>query len=219
MSNTIRIMLIEDHKGYRETIEVALEQEPEMELVGSFGSSEFALKSLQEAKTPAPDVILLDLNLPRMSGLDAIRWIHEYAPQVEIIILTQSSKTTEVQKAIEEGASGYLLKSSTVSQIMDGIRIVTEGGASLDPEVARYLLNTLKKKTTVAPAGKALSERELSILNLLADGLAQKEIATDLGISVTTVVYHIQHIYEKLEVGNAPAAISKAYKSGILNPE
>ena len=215
-SNQTRILLIEDHAGYRETIELALDQEADMTSIGSFGSAEVALRDLQDEATPVPDVILLDLHLPGMPGLEALRWIRTYAPQAETLVLTQSDNTTEIHKALEGGASGYLLKSATLNQILDGIRTVASGGASLDPEIARYVLNQLRRPPPEEAPEKSLSGREREVLQLLGDGLVKKEVADKLGISVTTVAYHVKHIYEKLDVANAPAAISKAFRTGIL---
>lgn len=217
MTKPIRIMLVEDHAGYREVITRALKREADLDLASQFGTAEIALRSLQERpRTAPPDLVLLDLNLPGMSGLEAIPWFKRYVPETEIIILTQSDKTGDVINAITLGAAGYLLKSATASQIKDGIRTVMAGGASLDPHVARFILDTLKKRPPPTESGKTLSERELEILALLGDGLVKKEIANRLDISVTTVAYHVKHIYEKLEVQNAPAAISKAYKTGLF---
>jgi DNA-binding NarL/FixJ family response regulator len=212
MSSNIKVMLIEDHAGYRETVTSALEQTADMELAGSFGTAEVALRSLQPPSEIAPDIILLDLKLPGMQGLEMIRWILDYAPTAEIIVLTQSDKDTQVRRALNEGASGYLLKSSTLNQILDGIRNV------VTPEIARYLMNQLRNQPAVQTIGKALSERETEVLILLSEGLLQKEIAQRLGVSITTVAYHIKHIYEKLDVANAPAAIGEAYRKGVLKP-
>jgi len=212
-----RIMLVEDHAGYREVITRALKREADLELISQFGTAEAALDSLQETPRPAtPDLLLLDLNLPGMSGLEAIPWFKKYVPQIEIIILTQSDRASDVMTAITLGASGYLLKSATVAQIKEGIRTVTEGGASLDPQVARFILGTLGKRPPKAEPKKALSKRELEILTLLSDGLVKKEIAEQLGISTHTVVDHVKRIYIKLEVPNAPSAVAKAYKTGIF---
>ena len=218
MSQTIKVMLIEDHAGYRETITSALEQTADMELDGSFGTAEVALRSLQPPSEIAPDIILLDLKLPGMQGLEMIHWIRDYTPTAEIIVLTQSDKDTEVRRALDEGASGYLLKSSTLDQILDGIRAVVSGGSALTPEIARYLVNQIRNQPAAKTIGKALSERETEVLILLSEGLLQKEIAQRLGVSITTVAYHIKHIYEKLDVANAPAAIGEAYRKGVLNP-
>lgn len=218
MTAPITIMLVEDHVGYREVVDHAISLEPAFELISQFGTAEIALRSLQKQDTAStPDLILLDLNLPGMSGLEAIPWIKDYAPKTEIIVLTQSDKESDVLNAISQGASGYLLKSATVNQIKDAIHTVMDGGASLDPSVARFILDRMKARPVQEKPERALSERELEILTLLAEGLVKKMIADKLEISVTTVAYHVKHIYEKLNVVNAPAAINKAHRMGILS--
>ena len=163
-----------------------------------------------------PDVILLDLNLPGMGGLEALEQIPKVAPDAKIIILTQSDQEDDVLNAIMLGASGYLLKSSTVGQIVEGIKLVKQGGASLDSRIARFVIDSLKTKLPHHELEQMLSEREIQVLELLADGLVKKQIALKLGIGVTTVVRHVAHIYDKLEASNAPSAISKGFKLGIL---
>jgi DNA-binding NarL/FixJ family response regulator len=214
----ITVMLVEDSPEYRDVIQIAIEKEPDMTLAGTFGAAEVALRSLQDPKQPIkPHILLLDLNLPGMSGLDAIPWIRRYAPTLKIIVLTQSSREDDVLRAISRGASGYLLKSSTAKLIKEGIRSVMNGNSLLDGSVARYITNAIQTQSTKIPLGKPLSERELEILTLLGDGLVKKEIADRLDISFGTVATHIRHIYEKLQVENAPAAISKAYKTGLFS--
>ncbi len=215
----IQVMVVEDHPKYREVMELALNKDPQFESHSQFGTAERALRYLQELRsTDHPSVILLDLNLPGISGLDSIRWIKEYAPESKIIVLTQSDKDADVLKAIKAGASGYLLKSSSVSQIKEGIQSVMTGGASLDSSLTAFILKTIKSKLPESGAGNALTDREVDVLKLLAEGYLKKEIASLLGISNTTVVTHVNHIYEKLDARNAPAAIAKAYRFGIFSP-
>ncbi|MEI6646551.1 MAG: response regulator transcription factor [bacterium] len=218
--NKIRIVLIEDHPEYREVVELALGKEPDMDLARPFGTAEMALRSLQDNPgRHSPDIVLLDLNLPGIGGLDAIPLLAATVPKAKIIILTQSNKEADVLRAITLGASGYLLKGSSRKQITDGIRTVMAGGATLDAGVARFVLTTLQGKLPKEPTGPQLSKRELDVLALLAEGLAHKEIASRLDISTTTVVTHINHIYEKLNVPNAPAAINKAHRFGLFQSE
>lgn len=217
MKKNIRIMLVEDSPGYREVIERAIKREPNLELISQYGTAEIALRSAEQS-TPqdAPDIVLLDLNLPGMSGLEAIPWFKKYIPKTQIFVLTQSDAEADVLQAINEGAAGYLLKSSTITQIKEAIQTVVDGGASLDPKIARFILERFKSLPARNSPKKSLSERELEILTLIGDGLVKKEIAVKLDISVTTVAYHVKHIYEKLNVVNAPAAVSKAFRAGIL---
>ena len=217
MNNKIRVMLVEDHPEYREAIELALEKEPAMELTDQFGTAERALRSLKHTKNrTVPDVILLDLNLPGMDGLDALPLFSASIPSAKIIILTQSDREADVLKAITLGAAGYLMKSATLKQITEGIQSVHRGGASLDTNVAKFILKTLKTKLPQGEMRQVLTEREMDVLTLLAEGLVKKEIAERLCIGNTTVVTHVSHIYEKLNVTNAPSAINKAYRMGIF---
>jgi DNA-binding NarL/FixJ family response regulator len=217
MKPKIKIMLIEDSPEYREVIEMAITKEADMELCGAFGAAEGALRSLQNPKpSDAPDLILLDLNLPGMSGHEAMPWINKYTPDVKIIVLSQSNREADVLRAISQGASGYLLKASTVQQIKEGIRSVMNGSALLGADVAQYMIRAVKTQSDKVPLEKPLSGRELEILILLGEGQSQKEIADQLKISAGTVATHTRRIYRKLQAENAPAAISNAYQAGIL---
>ncbi|MFC5050745.1 response regulator [Rubritalea spongiae] len=217
MKETIQIMLVEDHPKYRSIIEMALKHESDMAICGTFGAAEVALRSLQDVQNKVmPNVILLDLNLPGISGLESLPWFRQYLPNTHIIVLSQSDVPEDVFSAIQQGAAGYLLKSSSLNQIKDGIRTVINGGASLDPKVAVYILEQWKRQPAVKKSEKALSERELEILKLLGQGLVKKEIGDKLGIGYGSVATYIRRIYEKLGVVNAPAAIDMAYRKGIL---
>jgi DNA-binding NarL/FixJ family response regulator len=217
MQKKISVMLVEDHPEYREVIKMALAKEPGIQLVSQFGTAERALRSVQEGPGEnALGVVLLDLNLPGMSGLDAIPWFKKYIPDTKILVITQSDNEIDVLRAIRQGAAGYLLKSSTVDQIKSGIRTVMEGGASLDARVAGYILNMLQSRLPQDETEPLLSDREMEILTLLAEGFVKKEIAERLNIGTSTVVTHVSHIYEKLNATNAPSAIDKAHRLGLF---
>ena len=217
MKKITNIIMVEDHPEYREIVEMALSRQEGMELTDQFGTAERALKHLEDENLSAkPDVILLDLNLPGMSGLEALEHLTKAAPRARIIVLTQSDHEEDVLNAIMLGASGYLLKSSTVQQLVEGIKHVMLGGASLDSRIARFVIDSLKTKLPHQEIEQMLTTREQQVLELLSQGLVKKQIAQKLGIGVTTVVSHVGHIYNKLEASNAPSAIAKGFKLGIL---
>ncbi len=213
--NKIRIMVIEDNVDYRTVIALAIDDAIDMELTGLFGTTEIALRTLETiTESEQPNILLLDLRLPGMSGIDALPLIHAASPKTRIIILSQSDTPGDIVQAISAGVSGYLLKSSRLKEITEAIRTVSQGGGSLDKNVAQFILEKMTKKELLQI--DTLTERESEILAMLSEGLVKKEIATQLDIGYSTVDTHVSHIYKKLGVSNAPAAVSKAYKSGIL---
>lgn len=215
--NATRIILVEDNPEYRRVIKRALDLAPNMELIAKYGTAEQAIRELESsASLRQAEVLLLDLNLPKASGLEALPWFKEVCPEINVIVLTQSDQPADILTAIKQGVSGYLLKSSTISQIREGIQAVMKGGASLDSSVANLILSTLQEKLAPQSQVPVLSEREKEVLTLLGDGFVKKEIADKLCISMHTVATHVRHIYEKLDVFNAPSAISVAYKKGLI---
>ena len=217
MNTPIQVMLVEDNKDYREVVNLAIEEENDIEIIDQYGTAEIALRSFQSASALRPNIILLDLRLPGMSGLDSIRYFREYVPNTKIIILTQSDQEADVLRAILIGASGYLLKSARVQEIVDGIRIVHNGGATLDSSVAKFLLQNLQSRLPKESLNMGLSDRKLEVLKLLSEGLVKKEIAEKLEVGYSTVDTHVSHIYEKLQVNNAPSAVGKAYRLGLFS--
>mgnify|MGYP001068903938 CR=1 FL=1 len=219
-TNKARIIIIEDNENYRKVISRTLKNEPDFELIKQYGTAEIALREIEHSPSEHnPDVILLDLNLPGMHGLQALAWLKEYCPKTHVIILTQSEQEACILQAIQSGAIGYLLKSATASQIKESIRTVIAGGASLDPEVTSLIFNRIKKKPRDTRTKITLSEREQDILNLISKGIEKKQIGDTLHISSNTVAYHVKNIYDKLNVSNAPAAVRQAFRSGILDPK
>lgn len=215
----ISVLLVEDNTEYRAVVNLALDDEKDIELIAEFGTPEIALRSILDKSVNSPQIILLDLRLPGMSGLDAVPYFREYSPNSKIIILTQSDNEEDVLKAISLGASGYLLKSASIKVILTGIRTVAAGGASLDSSVAKFIFQKLQHRLPKEKITIELSQRELEILELLSQGLVKKEIANKLNIGYSTVDTHVSHIYEKLQVKNAPEAVGKAYRLGIFSPE
>ncbi|MEN8694548.1 MAG: response regulator [Akkermansiaceae bacterium] len=216
MIQSITVMLVEDSREYREVIQLALKRDGSIDLLSEFGTAEIALRSIRAPEAPRPDVILLDLRLPGMSGLDALAHFKDSAPDSKVIILTQSDNEADVLRAIALGAAGYLLKSSTATQIKEGIRVVMSGGGTLDPAVAKFLMTSLQAQLPKTEIENILTDREMEILSLLGDGLVKKQIAEKLSISYPTVDTHVSHIYEKLNVHNAPSAINVAHRLGLF---
>lgn len=210
-------MLVEDNPRYREVIALALKEDAGLHLVSEFGTAEIALRSLQDGGGEIPEVILLDLRLPGMDGLDALPHFLSAAPAARVMILTQSDREADVLRAISLGAAGYLLKSATANTIVEGIRTVAGGGASLDAGVARFILATLKTRLPRGGTEALLTERQREVLTLLGEGLLKKEIAERLGITYATVDEHVAHIYGRLGVRNAPAAINRAHVLGLFS--
>ena len=213
-------MLVEDNPAYRKSIGYALNGRDGINLPHQFGTAEIAIQSLLEMD-PAkiPDVVLLDLNLPGMSGLEALPWFKKYIPDANVIVLTQSDAEADVLHAIQEGAMGYLLKSSTVKQIKEAIRSAMDGGSTLDGKVAKFIVTTLNERVPKHVQESTLSQRELEILTLLSEGLVKKEIGDRLNIGYSSVATYTRRIYEKLHVVNAPSAVSKAFRAGILTTD
>ena len=217
MKKKIQIIMVEDHPQYREAIELTLADEADLELTGKFGAAEVALRNVRDQSArKSADIVLLDLNLPGMSGLEAIPLFRQYIPDAQIIVLTQSDSKADVLSAIQSGAAGYLLKSASIEEIKQGIRTVIQGGASLDADIARMIMQQMQATPPPAEPDRKLTAREKEILALLADGFVKKEVAAQLEISTHTVAEHVKRIYIKLEVPNAPAAVAKAFKTGIF---
>lgn len=214
--NEVTITIIEDHLAFRNVIERTLETVPNLTLLSSYGTAEIALRDLEDRKAKCPDIILLDLSLPGMSGLEALPWIQEYSPKAKVIILSQSDNEADVVDAISKGATGYLLKSAKASEIIAAIQTVADGGALLDPGVASYIINRIKNEKKQEAGSNPLSERELEVLKLLSEGMLKKEISKTLNVSVPTIAFHVKNVFQKLNVSNAPAAVGEAYKKGIL---
>ena len=218
MTDTIRITLVEDNCDYRDIISLILGAESDIELLSQFGTAEAALRELKAIPAgTTPDLILLDLRLPGMGGLEALPHFREALPKTPIIVLTQSDHEVDVLAAISLGAAGYLLKSSTLEKLTEGVRTVMSSGAALDANIAGFILKKLQSQLAPQEINTVLTPREFEILTLLSNGLVKKEIADQLNISFATVDTHIRHIYEKLDVQNAPSAVRKAFILGLFS--
>lgn len=206
------IWLIEDNEFFRRTVEDVVNDSGKFECTNSFGSCEDALAALQ--KEIPPDVILLDIGLPGMTGIEGISHIKSVSPGTYIIIQTVHDDDDNVFKALSAGASGYLLKNSTKERIIESIEEVLHGGAPMNAQIARKVL--VKFSTLTVPGSDyQLTGREKEVLALLVDGNTKSRIADKLYISYHTVDNHIRSIYSKLQVHSNTAVVAKALKEHL----
>lgn len=206
----ISVGIVEDHKDYRESLTYLLASDGNFNVEWSFDSAEVAL----DLSAPV-DVILLDINLPKMSGIQAITRFKEKYPHVRIIMLTILEDDNNVVRSIQNGADGYVLKKTNPLKIMEAIRQVYEGGSPLTPSVAKQLLNIFKGNTNPPESDYHLTTREKEILNMIVCGMGTEDIADKLFISADTVRNHFRHIYEKLQVHSKAQVVAKAIRERL----
>ncbi len=205
----IRVLVVDDHPVVREGLVAILEDDPEFEVAGSVGSAEEALALAPRAR---PDVVLLDLELPGMSGVDAIPGLAAAAPRARVVVLTAYDTDERVLGAIRAGARGYLLKGAPAEEIARAIRAVHAGESHLASRVAARVLQQVR-----APRrSTALSGREHAVLRQIADGVPTKQIARALGITERTVKFHVRSIMNKLGADTRAQAVAKAARRGLL---
>lgn len=202
----IRVALIEDHAGYRGTVAGLLNTTPGLACVAACPGVRSALVELPIAR---PDVILMDLHLPRENGLDCIRSLGEQLPQTRILMLTVEEHSALVFAALRAGAIGYLLKSSESWRIIDAIREAHAGGAPMSAAIARLVVESFHAPSQDGSSLADLTQREAEVLDHLARGYTSKEIAGNLVLSPHTILTHVRHIYEKLHVRSRTEAVTK----------
>jgi DNA-binding NarL/FixJ family response regulator len=207
------VWIIEDHAAFRRTLVRVLNAEADLQCSRDFDCCEKALAAISGGDLP--DLILLDVGLPGMSGIEGIRLLKERAPKTLIVILTVFDDDDKVFKAICSGAAGYLLKTGSARDIIASVRDALSGGSPMNPRVARRVLDMFSR---LAPkqSDYGLSEREKEILQLMTSGLIKKEIADRLTLSIHTVDTYLRRIYEKLEVNTRTGAVAKALKEGLV---
>jgi len=209
----INVLLIEDNVNYRNTLAGLINQNESMVCEHSFESCEEALVILEEGL--APDIVLLDIGLPGMSGIEGISLIKAVSPSSQIIIITIYDDHENIIKAIGQGASGYLLKSAPAADIINSINDVVEGGAPINPQIAKKMLSMFNK-ISLPPKNYGLTEREKELLKILTEGLTKKQIAAKLFISYHTVDTHLKNIYAKLHVQTRSGVVAKAIQEKLV---
>jgi DNA-binding NarL/FixJ family response regulator len=199
------VSIVEDNEKLRGTLARVLNRADGFSCVSQYPSAEDALKDLPNVK---PDVVLMDINLPGMNGVECVRQLKKILPQVQIMMLTVYEDTENIFDALTAGASGYLLKRTTGAELLNAIREVQRGGSPMTAHIARKVVQSFQKNAPAQPA-ENLSEREQQVLDLLSQGLMYKEIADKLQISYETVHTYIRRIYEKLRVRTRTEAVAK----------
>ncbi|WP_205347216.1 response regulator [Pseudonocardia broussonetiae] len=212
----IRVMVVDDHPVVRDGLRGVLDAEPDMEVVGEAGHGAEALARVAAA---APDVVLMDLRMPVMGGVDAIRELRRAAPAVRVLVLTTFDTDRDVLPAVEAGATGYLLKDTPRDELLRAVRAAHRGEAVLSPAVAGRLMGQVRGVGRGGGTADALSAREMEVLRFVAAGSTNRETARALFISEATVKTHLLHVYAKLEVRDRASAVAAAYQRGLLRAD
>ena len=209
MTKKIRLLISDDHPVVRAGIVGMLSGEKDFEVLGEAENGSEAVALADRLK---PDVVLMDLRMPQMDGVEAISRIKERHPGMNILVLTTYESDADVLRALERGATGYMLKDAPREDLFEAIRATAQGKSPLSPDVAARLVQRVRE-----PVEELLSTREIEILELIAGGASNKEIAKQLWISDTTVKSHVLHIFNKLEVTDRTAAVTVALRRGIIS--
>jgi len=213
MSTDIKVAIVEDQRRTREGLASLIGGMAGYRVTDGFGSVEEALIKLE---WELPDVVLMDIKLPGVSGIEGMRRLKERRPALPILMLTVYSDDESVFEAICAGASGYLLKDTPPTRLLEAIRELHDGGAPMSPEIARKVVRMFQKIAPPKQEEHQLSAREIEVLRLLADGHSYKTAAVALNLSQDTVRFHVRNIYEKLHVHSKSEAVLKAFRQGIL---
>ena len=207
--NKIRLVIVDDHPVVRDGLRGMLEGQPDFEVVGEAANG---VEAVQLAVSLKPEVMLMDLRMPVMDGVAALEKIQTSSPTVKVLVLTTYDSDADILPAIEAGAVGYLLKDTSREDLYSAIRATARGESVLSPGVAARIIGQMR-----APAEEKLSVRELEVLQLVAEGDSNSEIANRLHISQATVKSHLIHIFDKLGVSDRTAAVTVALRRGILS--
>jgi DNA-binding NarL/FixJ family response regulator len=211
-SRSIRVSIVEDHQQIREGLSVLINGTPGYQCLGAFRSMEEALDRVPAMRL---DVMLIDIGLPGMSGIEGINSLRQHYPDLPLLVLTVYDDDERIFNALCAGASGYLLKKTPPARLLESIREVVQGGAPMSAEVARRVIS-LFQKYRPRSADYQLTPHETRLLTMLVDGHNYKTAAAELGVSINTVSFHMRHVYEKLHVHSKSEAVSKAIREGLV---
>jgi two-component system, NarL family, response regulator LiaR len=215
MSDQIRVVLADDHVLVREGIRQFFEETDDIQVVGEASNGAEALQLVEETR---PDVAVLDIQMPEVTGIEATRRIKRGFPGVRVLILTAHDDDPYIRALLQAGADGYVLKTSTSEELVKAVRDVHQGLTALSPAVATAVVRQMSHEPPQGAADQAetLTEREIDVLQLAAQGMTNREIGQELGISHRTVQGHLANVYEKLNVGSRTEAVTEALKRGWI---
>ncbi len=214
--DVIRILIVDDHEMVRDGLAVMLSRQDDFSVVGE---AQNGLEAVEKTRELQPDVVLMDLRMPELNGVDAMRRIRDELPDLKFLVLTTYDTDEYIFDAIEAGAKGYLLKDASREELFRAVRAVHRGESLIEPGVQSRLLDRLaqlSRQATLSSSNDTLSGRETEVLQLMAHGSANKAIAAVLSISESTVKTHVSNIFQKLEVGQRTEAVTKAMSLGII---
>ncbi len=214
MERTIRVLIADDHAVFREGLQAVLGPEPDMDVVGEAATGKEVVERAAELR---PDIILMDIQMPQVNGIEATRRILEANPQVGVVVLTMFEDDDSVFSAMRAGARGYVLKGADPSEILKVVRAVGDGEAHFGPEIAKRLMDFFSAPKPASPEESFpdLTSREVEILELIAQGHSNAKIAARLYLSPKTVANHLSHIFTKLQVADRAHAIIRAREAGL----
>lgn len=212
--STVKVAIVEDHREFREYLSALISGTEGFECLGSFRSVEDALPKLTTSRVP--DVMLIDIGLPGMSGIEGIRLFKERYPEILFLTLTIHDDDERIFDSLCAGASGYLLKKTQPSRLVESVREATQGGAPMSPEVARRVIKLFREIRPPERADYNLTPHEIRILKLLVEGHNYKTAAVKLGVAPTTINFHLQNIYQKLQVHSKTEAVAKVLRNRLI---
>lgn len=211
----IRVLLADDHHIVRAGIRQLLESAGDLQVIAEAGDGEEAQALIQKHK---PDVAVLDIQMPKASGIEVTRWVRSHLPEVGVLILTAYDDDPYVMAVLQAGANGYVLKTAQADELIQSVRDVNEGKSTLDPSVTRKLMSNLFKRPEKTIA-EALTDRELDVLRLAAKGFTNKAIGVQLGISDRTVQGHLAHVFDKMQAASRTEAVMRAVSLGWISQD
>ena len=202
----VRLGVVEDKPAFRRGLGAIFELTPGIECVGMYATGEEGLREIPKA---APDVVLMDINLPGISGIECTRELRRLCPRAQVVMLTIEENTERLFAALRAGAAGYLLKNAPPGEIIEGVELVAKGGSPMSAAIARRVVESFHGKQEPSTQKEVLTAREAQVLEAIAHGKRVKEVAVELGLGVTTIQTYLRRIYEKLQVHSQAEAVAK----------